>query len=169
MSSNRRSTVVIVMGVSGSGKTTIGRMLADRLKWEFVDADDLHSHENRLKMQQGAPLTDEDRVPWLEALSQIILKHLENEKSMILACSALRNVYREKLGVNQDTVRTVHLRGERQELMQRLALRKHAFFDPALLDSQLEILEEPDSGLVLPGQLQPEELVERILEWIRRP
>jgi gluconokinase len=160
--------VLILMGVSGSGKTTIGRLLADRLKWDYADADDYHSPENRSKMRKGIPLTDEDRASWLDALGQLIAKYRERQESLILACSALREAYRARLGVDQQFIRTVYLKGDREELAGRLSRRKHPFFDPQLLDSQLEALEEPDSGLILSTNLrQPEELVDEIIQWLK--
>ena len=154
------------MGVSGSGKSTIGRLLSARLNCKFVDADDLHPAQNREKMKRGIPLLDEDRVPWLESLAGLIREHLRKDEPLILACSALKKDYRARLGVDGVEVRTVYLKGKREELAGRLSHRKHAFFDPALLDSQLATLEEPDSGLILPMELPPEELVERISRWI---
>lgn len=160
--------ILIIMGVSGSGKTTVGRLLASRLRCDFVDADDHHPPQNRLKMQKGIPLTEEDRIPWLEALSDLIHDHMEKGASMVLACSALRKAYRVKLDVDQKMVRTVYLKGERKELTQRLSRRKHEFFNPSLLDSQFATLEEPQSGLILPLKLKPEEQIDRIVQWIQQ-
>lgn len=154
------------MGVSGSGKTTVGQLLASRLHWEFVDADDYHPPANHLKMQKGIALTDEDREPWLEKLAQVISDHSREGQPLVLACSALKNAYRVKLGVDDAGIRTIYLKGEKAGLTRRLAHRKHPFFDPALLESQLATLEEPDSGLVLPIEASPETMVNRIIQWI---
>lgn len=158
--------ILIVIGVSGSGKTTVGQLLASRLQWEFVDADDHHPPANRLKMEKGIALTDEDRGPWLETLARLINDHRTKEQPLILACSALKNAYRIKLGVDDIGIRTIYLKGAKKELASRLAKRKHAFFDPALLDSQLAALEEPDSGLVLPIEASPQTMVNRIIQWL---
>lgn len=160
--------ILIIMGVSGSGKTTVGRLLASHLRCDFVDADDHHPPQNRLKMQKGIPLTEEDRIPWLDTLSDLIHDHKEKGASMVLACSALRKAYRAKLGVDQKMVRTVYLKGERKEITRRLSRRKHEFFNPSLLDSQFATLEEPQSGLILPLKLKPEEQIDRIVQWIQQ-
>lgn len=158
--------ILILMGVSGSGKTTVGRLLASRLGCDFVDADDYHPAQNRLKMQNGIPLSEEDRAPWLETLAGMIHSHLEKRVNMVLACSALRKAYRAKLGIDQKNVRSVYLDGTREELISRLAHRKHEFFNPSLLDSQLAALEEPDSGLVLKINQPVGDLVDRIVRWV---
>lgn len=158
-----KTVVVVVMGVSGSGKTTIGRLLASRLHWDFIDADDFHTRQNKQKMQHGIALTEEDRIPWLEILARMIKQHREKQQPLVLACSALRKSYREKLGVDQAEVITVYLKVERDDLAKRLRDRKHSFFNPTLLNSQLAALEEPDSGIIIPITLQPEEAVKQII------
>lgn len=161
--------VVIVMGVSGSGKTTVGRQLAIELGWKFADADDFHPTENREKMSRGIPLTDADRLPWLERLGQIISDHVHRQSPLVLACSALRSAYRNVLGVNQSTVRSVYLKASRELLTERLSGRKHSFFNNTLLESQLATLEEPADGLILPADDSPEMLAEAIRKWLNEP
>jgi gluconokinase len=158
--------IVVIIGASGSGKTTAGRLLAQRLNWDFVDADDHHSAANRKKMQNGIPLTDADRLPWLQGLARIIRSHRDQGESMVLACSALRESYRRELGVDQKTVRTAYLKVDRQELIRRLAHRRHEFFEPSLLESQLNTFEEPRGGLIVDGNLPPETLAKQIADWI---
>lgn len=158
--------VLILMGVSGAGKTTVGKMLARDLGWAFLDADDYHPENNKRKMRMGIALTDEDRMPWLENLAGLIRSHLQNGTSMVLACSALREAYRKQLGVDQDEVLTVYLKGEEAELAKRLAERSHEFFNPGLLKSQLATLEEPEGGLILEMKQSPVELVQEIRKWI---
>jgi gluconokinase len=157
--------IIILMGVSGSGKTTIGKLLSKRLQIAFVDADDFHPQQNINKMRAGIPLTDNDRKPWLETLRKLIEEHCRKNESLILACSALKAEYRRALGVDQQAVRTVYLKGGRDLLQKRMQHRKH-FFPPALIDSQLSVLEEPDSGLILYSAEEPQVLVEKIVRWV---
>lgn len=159
--------IVIVMGVSGSGKTTVGKLIAERLGWRFEDADDYHSAENKAKMRSGHPLNDQDREPWLGSLRAMIEDRLEKDQPTIVACSALKNVYREKLipagvaGARGGTVPSnestpsdkltegkrrvifLYLKASFDEIASRLAHRKHEFMNPDLLKSQFQTLEEP--------------------------
>ena len=161
--------VLVLMGVAGSGKTTIGKLLAARLHWSFEDADDFHPKSNRMKMQQGIPLTDEDRIGWLDQLAALIQDHLDRGQSLVLACSALRTAYRARLGVDHVNVRTVYLKIDEKELSKRLARRKHSFFNPDLLRSQLDILEEPSHGLVVTAKNRTaQEQVNQIAGWVRK-
>jgi len=136
------------MGVSGSGKTTVGRLLAADLGWEFLDADDFHSAANREKMAHGLPLTDEDRSPWLAALAEALAERARSERSAVLACSALRESYRQRLNVGP-AVRLVYLKGDVETIRRRLASRRGHFFGAALLASQFAALEEPQEALVV--------------------
>jgi gluconokinase len=162
--------VVVVMGVSGAGKTTIGRELAAALDWEFVEGDDLHPPENVDKMGAGEPLTDVDRAPWLEALAARIAAILDAGACAVVACSALRADYRRRLapaGPASDAVRFVHLDVPRDVLRQRLAQRRGHFFPVSLLDSQLAALEVPgaqESGrtLVVDATPAPDEVITAI-------
>ena len=157
--------IVIVFGVSGAGKTTIGKLLTQELGWPFHEADDFHSQTNIEKMRSGIPLTDEDRWPWLENLRQLIKRSLEAGENAVLACSALKRAYRERLRVS-DEVKFVFLRGdyaliERQLRQQR---RRH-FMNPELLRGQFADLEEPKPGegvITIELGRTPQELVKEI-------
>lgn len=135
-----RAAAVVLMGVSGSGKSTLGVQLAARLGMRFVDGDDLHPDKNRHKLAAGLPLTDADREPWLDAIAQVL-----SEGRIVVACSALRRRYRERLRAADPQLRLVYLCGPRQLLAARLAQRRHEFMPASLLDSQLATLEPPDA------------------------
>ncbi len=153
--------VVIVMGVAGCGKSTVGEALAARIGAEFVDADDHHPASNVAKMSRGEPLHDVDRWPWLDALASIISEHVEADRPMVMACSALKRSYRDRLGVDGDRVRLVHLEVGSDELARRLRDRRGHFMAVDMLDSQLSALEAPWTGeaVVLDGSLPVEDLV----------
>ena len=156
--------VVIIWGVSGAGKTTIGELLAQELHWKFYDADDFHPQVNIDKMERGEPLTDEDRQPWLESLREAITRSLAANENAVLACSALKRKYRELLRVNAD-VKFVFLHGSRARIDDQLKQRRGHFMNPALLDSQFADLEEPESSedmLTIELKGEPDELVEQI-------
>ena len=136
--------VLIVMGVTGSGKTTVGSLLAQRLGWQFADADDFHPSVNIDKMRSGAPLDDSDRAPWLAALRQAIQNWNDSGQSVVLACSALKRSYREELRAGP--VRFVYLKGTHQLILSRLRSRHGHFASEAILNGQFADLEEPDSG-----------------------
>jgi len=156
--------VIIICGVSGVGKTTIGQLLAQELGWDFYDADDFHSVANIAKMEGGIPLTDEDRQPWLGRLRELIEQCLAAGKNAVLACSALKKAYRDWLRVSDD-VKFVFLRGDRREITEHLQHRREHFMNPALLDSQFEDLEEPqpsEHALSLGLGHSPGDLVELI-------
>jgi gluconokinase len=136
------------MGVSGSGKTTVGALLAGRLGWRYAEADDFHSAANVAKMAAGHPLTDDDRWPWLRAIRAWIDGQLARGEPGVVTCSALRRVYRDLL--RGPGIQLVYLRGSRELIAQRMAARQAHFFKPGMLDSQLATLEEPaaDEGVV---------------------
>jgi gluconokinase len=136
------ATVVVVMGVSGSGKSTIARRLADRLGYAFLDGDDLHSSASVAKMRSGVPLQDADRLPWLDAIAAWMGRQLAVGRSAVVACSALKRGYRERLRQAGPGVCFVYLQVRHDELARRMRGREH-FMPPALLDSQLAALEEP--------------------------
>lgn len=155
--------VAVVFGVSGSGKTEIGRRLAHALGWGFMDADDLHPEGNIRKMREGIPLGDADRWPWLDILRDRIAEELSAGRSAVLACSALKRAYRERLAADPDRVRFFYLKTPRSVLEQRLRDRRGHFFDPRLLESQLQTLEEPrDGATVVDASAAPDEVVARI-------
>ena len=155
--------IIILMGVSGSGKTTIGERLAQALGWPFYDGDQFHPPANVAKMQQGMPLTDEDRWPWLHALRTHIETWLQQGMSAVLACSALKQSYREALQVTPE-VQFVYLKGTPQLLRQRLHERLGHFMTERLLDSQLAALEEPEDALIVDVHRSPAEIVADIRE-----
>jgi gluconokinase len=155
------SIVVLVMGVSGSGKTTIGSMLARRLNFEFVDGDDFHSEANKAKMHSGQPLTDEDRKPWLELIASKIQTWLSEQKNVVLACSALKESYRRVLiGDSAERVPIVFLDGSFELFHERLQRRKHPFMNEALLQSQFDALEKPVSAICVDASQAPAAVVE---------
>jgi len=142
-------SVIVVMGVSGSGKTTVGRALARDLGWEFVDGDELHSPENVAKMARGVPLDDADRAPWLAAIAAVVAERVRARHPAVIACSALRRVYRDEIRGGLPEVAFAYLRGEESLLRQRLRARPGHFAHEDLLASQLATLEEPapDEGI----------------------
>ncbi len=155
--------VVIVMGVSGCGKTTVGRVLADRLGCAFLDADDFHPPENVAKMRGGVALDDHDRAGWLDRLRAEIERHLAAGTSAVLACSALRERYRARLRHEGEPVHLAYLRGDFETIARRLEARAGHYMPAALLCSQFETLEEPAHGaIVVPVALPPAEAAERI-------
>ena len=153
--------VIVLMGVTGSGKTTIGRLLSRELGWKYYDADDFHSPANIEKMRNAIPLTDDDRRPWLETLRDLIRECLALGDSAILACSALKESYRECLLID-GKVKLVYLKGDYETIQRRLKGRHNHYMNPRLLDSQFETLEEPKDAWDVDISLSPEEIVELI-------
>lgn len=151
----------MLMGVSGSGKSTVGSLLASDLGWDFADADEYHSTENVEKMRQGMPLTDADRGPWLDKLRARIVEWMEARKNGVLACSALRQTYRDRLRVNQQ-VHFVYLQGGRDLLSERLLQRPGHYMKQPMLESQLETLEEPLDAVTVSANSTPREIVRKI-------
>jgi carbohydrate kinase (thermoresistant glucokinase family) len=142
--------IVVVMGVSGAGKTRIGRDVATRLGWTFIEGDDLHTEANRQKMAAGKPLDDEDRWPWLDRLCEAARDIEADGGSVVIACSALKRAYRDRLRVAGQDVRFVHLSGDRAVIGERMAARRGHYMPPGLLDSQIATLEAPtaDEGVM---------------------
>ena len=156
--------IVIVFGVSGAGKTTVGKLLARELGWNFIEADDFHPAANIEKMRSGHPLTDEDRWPWLERLRQQIERSLPAGENVVLACSALKRAYRDRLRVG-DEVKFVFLRSDYLLVEKQLRSRHGHFMNAALLHSQFDDLEEPQADenvLMVALGRTPEEIVEEI-------
>jgi len=153
--------VIILMGVSGAGKTTIGQLLAHQLQCEFADADDYHSPINIEKMRQGIPLTDADRAPWLETLRSLITTWIDAKKNLVLACSALKHAYRGELQIAPE-VRFVYLKATPQLLHQRLQARQGHYMTEQMLQSQLATLEEPEQAVAIDVDRPPAEVAKEI-------
>jgi len=155
--------IVIIMGVSGVGKTTAGAILAERLGWGFHDADDFHPKGNIEKMKAGVPLTDDDRLPWLAALRGLIRSQ---DTDMVLACSALKQSYRDYLGDGRPDVVFVYLKGDASLVEKRLGGREGHFAGPGILESQLADLEEPEGALVVDASPAPESIAGEIIKGL---
>jgi gluconokinase len=159
--------IVILMGTAGSGKTTVGQLLADQLGWDFADADNFHSPENVAKMSRAIPLDDADRAAWLAALRAIIQKWLAESQNAVMACSALKASYREHLRVSP-RVRFVYLKGSYETIERRIAARTHHYAPKELLASQFAALEEPgDDAITVDIDPPPETIVARIRQLLR--
>jgi gluconokinase len=154
--------VVIVMGVTGAGKTTVGRALAEALGWEFHDGDELHSEESKRKMHLGIALDDADRAPWLAALQKLIQGMVSEGRSAVVACSALKQSYRDEIVVDPDSVKIVYLKGSRELIAERLRGRTGHFMNPDLLQSQIDTLEEPRDAIVVDISGAPEAIANEI-------
>lgn len=154
--------IVVVMGVSGAGKTTVGRALSESLGWEFLDADEFHPPENVAKMAAGTPLDDTDRWPWLGRLNAELLTRDAAGRGAVLACSALKEAYRVKLMAGVAAARLVHLRGTFEEIRERVHARKHKYMPASLLQSQFDTLEPPANALEVDAGLDVREAVQRI-------
>jgi gluconokinase len=160
------TAVLIVMGVSGSGKSTIGGLLASKLHWEFEDADWFHPASNIEKMHKGVPLTDDDRFPWLNAVAAWIDATRQSGGHGVLACSALKRRYRDILIGDRNDVRLVYLQGDEALISRRIATRQEHFMPSSLLHSQFEALEEPgpdESPVVVSIEPTPREIVSRVV------
>lgn len=163
--------IIIILGVSGAGKTTVGKLLARELSWHFLEADDFHPEANIEKMRSGHPLTDEDRWPWLERLRQQIERSLAVGEDAVLACSALKRAYRDRLRVS-DEVKFVFLRGDYALVAKQLRSRRGHFMNSALLQSQFNDLEKPEpdeNALTIELGRTPEETVGEIRAKLNQP
>jgi gluconokinase len=155
--------IVVVMGVSGAGKSTLGAALARELGWRFIDADDHHPPANVQKMAAGVPLTDADRMPWLESLHSI----LKGESRAVLACSALKQSYRDRLTAGIPACAFVHLQGSHGLISERLAQRRHRYMPASLLHSQFQALEPPEEAIAVDVAAEATACVAAILEQLR--
>lgn len=158
----------ILMGVSGSGKTTIGKAIATKIGWDFYDADDFHPQENIAKMENGIPLTDSDRAPWLAALHDLIESCLKLNQPGVLACSALKENYRQKLLEGNQEVKLIYLKGSYELIWSRMSARKDHYMKPEMLRSQFDALEEPSDALVVDISLSVDEIKQIILQHLNR-
>lgn len=156
--------VLVVMGVSGCGKSTVGQALARRLGWRFLDADDYHPPANVEKMRAGQPLDDDDRRPWLDRLNALLRHSLAKGEPAVLACSALRQRYRDRLADRLDGVVFVHLAGDFDVIAARLAQRRHRYMPATLLHSQFDALEPPADAVTVDVALPVEAIVANVLE-----
>lgn len=162
-----KNLIIIVMGVSGVGKTTIGQGLAESLGWPFFDADDFHPQANVDKMARGVPLTDADRWPWLTCIHQKLSDLLAEGRSAVITCSALKAAYRERLtGTQAEQIVFVYLRGEYDLLLQRMQAREGHFMKAAMLKSQFDTLEEPTEAITVDVTVNPETIIQNIQEQL---
>ena len=161
-----KNKVIIIIGVSGSGKTTIGRLLSGELGWKYYEGDDFHPPANIEKLKHGVPLDDADRKPWLESLRDLIRNCLEQNDSAVVACSALKQRYRDFLLVDERVI-LIYLKGDYELIRERLSKRRGHFLNPNLLDSQFAALEEPKTAMQVDVSLSPAEIVKSIRSALR--
>jgi gluconokinase len=153
--------IIVVMGVTASGKSTVGKRLALELGWRFLEGDDFHSPENIEKLRQGKPLSDEDRKPWLEAIREAIRAAIEQGENTVVSCSALKETYRRMLQVSEEMI-FVYLKATISLIQERLKRRAGHFMNPNLIQSQFDTLEEPKKALEIDAGLTPAEIVQVI-------
>jgi gluconokinase len=157
---------VILMGVSGCGKTSVGEGLSEALGWPFYDGDDFHPQANVDKMAQGIPLNDADRQPWLEILHQLIVEHLNASRSLIVASSALKATYRQTLRGSREEVVFVHLKGDFELIYTRMRRRSGHYMKAEMLRSQFRDLEEPEDALTISIKMPVAQIVEEIMVYL---
>jgi len=157
----KKSKTIVLMGVSGSGKTTVGKLLAENLNYSFFDADDFHPKTNKYKMCEGMPLSDEDRFPWIATLNELLLKN--RGEGLVLACSALKELYRKKL-TKGISINWIYLKGNYELIDQRLSQRSNHFMPQGLLRSQFQDLEVPDYGQIVDVAQPVDSIVEKIIK-----
>ncbi|MBK6644161.1 MAG: gluconokinase [Anaerolineales bacterium] len=156
------------MGVSGCGKSSVGGALAQSLRWDFYDADDFHPPANVAKMASGTPLDDSDRAPWLASLSELISSSLKADKPGVLACSALKERYRQKLMNGNDGVQIVYLKGSYDLIWSRMEKRTDHYMKPHMLKSQFETLEEPKNAITVDVSMSLDEIAQDILKHMEK-
>lgn len=155
------------MGVAGSGKTNVGRLLSQYLGWDFYDADNFHPPENIAKMANGIPLDDSDRAPWLATLHDLIASNLKQNQPCVLACSALKERYRQQLLDGNEGVQIVYLKGSYELIWSRISARKDHYMKPQMLQSQFDALEEPADAITIDISSSVDEIVLEILKHIK--
>jgi len=158
----RPPLAILLMGVAGSGKTTVGRDLASALGWSFADADDFHPPANIAKMAAGIPLDDADRAPWLRVIGEYLRRCLAHQENTVVTCSALKESYRRAILADAPSAKLVYLKGSRELLRERISSRSGHFMKPEMLDSQLTALEEPADALVVDIAQTPDEIITKI-------
>jgi gluconokinase len=161
--------IVVLMGVAGSGKTAVGRLLAADLGWRYVDADDYHPAANVDKMRSGTPLNDSDRWPWLDRINMLLREQHVSGANTVLGCSALKAAYRLRIGAGLDDVRWVHLKGDFELIESRLKQRQGHYMPASLLRSQFETLEQPRSAFVVDVTPEPAQIARQIVAWLAQP
>jgi gluconokinase len=161
-----KTDFIVVMGISGSGKTSIGRKLAIELSWQFFDADNFHPPENVEKMARGIPLDDLDRLGWLTSLNNLIMDCQKINIKGVLACSALKEVYRQTLTTGCKRVRFVYLKGDYDLILSRMSRRQGHYMKPEMLQSQFATLEEPENTLVVDISKNIKDIVAEITAWL---
>lgn len=154
---------VVLMGVSGSGKTTVGELLAERLGWDFVEGDEYHAPAHVAQMEAGVPLSDDDRQPWLQQLRRLIVDRLSAGESLVLTCSALKQSYRDLMVAGDPRVLVVYLQGDAETIGSRMVERKGHFMKAPMLASQFEVLEEPEDAITVDAGNSPDEIADQAI------
>ena len=157
---------IIVMGVSGCGKSSVGKLLAEKLGWDFYDADDFHPPVNVKKMADGIPLDDSDRAPWLALLHELISSSLKQNQPGVLACSALKERYRQQLMEGNENIQLVYLKGSYELIWSRMSTRREHYMQPEMLQSQFDALEEPVNALTMDISGPVDDISLKVLEQI---
>jgi len=157
---------IIVMGVSGCGKSSVGKLLAEKLGWDFYDADDFHPPVNVKKMADGIPLDDSDRAPWLASLHELISSSLKQNQPGVLACSALKERYRQQLMEGNENIQLVYLKGSYELIWSRMSTRREHYMQPEMLQSQFDALEEPVNALTMDISGPVDDISSKVLEQV---